>query len=315
MTLARGGELRPVTRPRGLTVSRAVSRALNAAGLAECVTYAFLDPDRLRAMGWGDDAALVTLQNPLSRERSVLRPSLDAGLLDVLALNANRATRTPRASRSATSSRRAGAEDADRPARTRSCGWHRARRACGSGGRSQRRDRGATSRREAGRRRLAAAAGAPGLSESSAAAHRARALSRRGPRRRGLPSTRPQRRPVPAKLALARARADVRFAARPSSWPSSRCTRSAAPATRRVSLPSRCRGSPRLHAILAIVALSSAAAGRGRGREAAVPRPARLLLVRRLPGARSARPPEPRLEPDQAPDRTLTDGKSTTCTP
>ena len=90
MTLARGGELRPVTRPRGLTVSRAVSRALNAAGLAECVTYAFVDPDRLRAMGWEDDAALVTLQNPLSRERSVLRPSLMPGLLDVLAINANR---------------------------------------------------------------------------------------------------------------------------------------------------------------------------------------------------------------------------------
>jgi phenylalanyl-tRNA synthetase beta chain len=32
----------------------------------------------------------VTLQNPLSRERSVLRPSLMPGLLDVLALNANR---------------------------------------------------------------------------------------------------------------------------------------------------------------------------------------------------------------------------------
>ena len=90
VTLARGGELRPVTRPRGLTLSRAVSRALNAAGLAECVTYAFVDPDRLRAMGWGDAAALVTLQNPLSRERSVLRPSLMAGLLDVLAINANR---------------------------------------------------------------------------------------------------------------------------------------------------------------------------------------------------------------------------------
>jgi phenylalanyl-tRNA synthetase beta chain len=90
VTLARGGKLRPVTRPRGLTVSRAVSRALNAAGLAECVTYAFVDPDRLRVMGWEDDAALVTLQNPLSRERSVLRPSLMAGLLEVLALNANR---------------------------------------------------------------------------------------------------------------------------------------------------------------------------------------------------------------------------------
>jgi phenylalanyl-tRNA synthetase beta chain len=90
VTLARGGELRPVTQPRGLTLSRQVRRALNAAGLAECVTYSFLDPDRLAAMGWRDAATLVTLQNPLSRERSVLRPSLIPGLLDVLAINVSR---------------------------------------------------------------------------------------------------------------------------------------------------------------------------------------------------------------------------------
>ena len=92
VTLAAGGEVMPVTRPKSLTLSRAVSRALNAAGLAECITYAFVDPDRLRAMGWEDPARLVTLQNPLSRERSVLRPSILPGLLEVLALNANRGT-------------------------------------------------------------------------------------------------------------------------------------------------------------------------------------------------------------------------------
>lgn len=90
VTLARGGELRPVSPPRGLMLSRQVRRALNAAGLAECVTYSFLDPDRLTAMGWRDAATLVTLQNPLSRERSVLRPSMIPGLLDVLAINASR---------------------------------------------------------------------------------------------------------------------------------------------------------------------------------------------------------------------------------
>jgi len=90
MTLARGGELSPVTRPRSLSLSRAVSRHLNAAGLAECISYSFVDPDRLALMGWRPDDGLVPLQNPLSRERSVLRPSLAPGLLEVLAANANR---------------------------------------------------------------------------------------------------------------------------------------------------------------------------------------------------------------------------------
>ncbi len=90
--LAPGGEVMPVTRPRSLSLSRAVSHALNGAGLAECITYAFVDPDRLRAMGWMGPSRLVSLQNPLSRERSVLRPSILPGLLEVLALNANRGT-------------------------------------------------------------------------------------------------------------------------------------------------------------------------------------------------------------------------------
>jgi phenylalanyl-tRNA synthetase beta chain len=67
-----------------------MSRALNAAGLYECVTWAFLDPDRLKRMGWSDRDALIALQNPLSAERSILRPSLLPGLLEILAINANR---------------------------------------------------------------------------------------------------------------------------------------------------------------------------------------------------------------------------------
>ncbi len=54
------------------------------------MSWSFLDPDRLKRMGWDDPAGLITLQNPSSIERSVLRPSLIPGLLDVLAINANR---------------------------------------------------------------------------------------------------------------------------------------------------------------------------------------------------------------------------------
>jgi phenylalanyl-tRNA synthetase beta chain len=92
LTLAGGGEILPVKRPAGLRVARVMSRALNAAGLFECVSWSFLDPDRLKRMGWDDPAGLITLQNPSSVERSVLRPSLIPGLLEVLATNANRQT-------------------------------------------------------------------------------------------------------------------------------------------------------------------------------------------------------------------------------
>jgi phenylalanyl-tRNA synthetase beta chain len=85
----RGGELMPVTRPAGLRLGRAVSAQLTAAGLVECISYAFVDPDKLARMGWDDGTRLIALENPLSRERSVLRPSLLPGLLEALATNAN----------------------------------------------------------------------------------------------------------------------------------------------------------------------------------------------------------------------------------
>jgi phenylalanyl-tRNA synthetase beta chain len=90
LTLDRGGALVPVTRPDDLRLARAVGQALSAAGLFECITYAFVDPDRLALMGWQDGARLIALQNPLSRERSALRPSMIPGLLEVLATNASR---------------------------------------------------------------------------------------------------------------------------------------------------------------------------------------------------------------------------------
>ena len=90
LTRDRGGQLLPVVRPAGLRLRRAVGAQLAAAGLYECISYAFVDPDRLDRMGWTETSGLIALQNPLSRERSVLRPSLLPGLLEALATNANR---------------------------------------------------------------------------------------------------------------------------------------------------------------------------------------------------------------------------------
>jgi phenylalanyl-tRNA synthetase beta chain len=90
LTLDRGGSLVPVTRPPALRLARAVAQALTAAGLFECITYAFVDPDRLAAMGWSEGDGLLALTNPLSRERSALRPSMIPGLLEALATNATR---------------------------------------------------------------------------------------------------------------------------------------------------------------------------------------------------------------------------------
>jgi phenylalanyl-tRNA synthetase beta chain len=89
LTRDRGGQLMPVVRPAGLRLRRAVSAQLAAAGPYECISYAFVDPDRLERMGWTKASDLIALQNPLSRERSVLRPSLLPGLLEALKTNAN----------------------------------------------------------------------------------------------------------------------------------------------------------------------------------------------------------------------------------
>jgi len=116
LTLAGGGEIIPVKRPAGLRVARVMSRTLNAAGLFECVTWGFVDPDRLKRMGWGDAAALIALQNPLSVERSILRPSLLPGLLEVLAINTSRQMPDARIFEVGNVFAPHRAEDGDRPA-------------------------------------------------------------------------------------------------------------------------------------------------------------------------------------------------------
>lgn len=62
---------------------------LVGAGLSEAITYSFVDPQDLRRLGEGEEAWLV-LENPLSREQSVMRTTLLASLLPAARLNLNR---------------------------------------------------------------------------------------------------------------------------------------------------------------------------------------------------------------------------------
>lgn len=72
-------------------MERLLRSSLEASGVYEAMTYSFIDPaqiERLRVPV--ADADLVLLENPLSAEQSVLRPSLLPGLVASLRSNVNR---------------------------------------------------------------------------------------------------------------------------------------------------------------------------------------------------------------------------------
>lgn len=74
-------------------IERVVQRSLQASGLFEAITYSFIDPAQIEALRLPVDAqSLVHLENPLSAEQSVLRPSLLPGLIASLRGNINRGT-------------------------------------------------------------------------------------------------------------------------------------------------------------------------------------------------------------------------------
>src|SRR6185503_16395183 len=60
---------------------RRVEDLLRDRGLYECIAYSFVSPRALDTLRLGDEAVL-SLENPLSEEQSVLRPLLLPGLLD-----------------------------------------------------------------------------------------------------------------------------------------------------------------------------------------------------------------------------------------
>jgi phenylalanyl-tRNA synthetase beta chain len=85
------GTLALTRRPRSWVAQDDVRRALVAAGYQEAITLSLIDPAYLVHAGLGpDDARTVVIRNPLARDRSVLRPSLLFGLLEVLSANVRR---------------------------------------------------------------------------------------------------------------------------------------------------------------------------------------------------------------------------------
>jgi phenylalanyl-tRNA synthetase beta chain len=85
------GKLTLTRRPRPVRARDAVRGGLAAAGYHEAVTLSLLDPARLALVGLApDDPRLVTLQNPLATDRSVLRPTLLLGLLEAVQTNVRR---------------------------------------------------------------------------------------------------------------------------------------------------------------------------------------------------------------------------------
>lgn len=75
-------------------LERALAREAASLGLSEAVTYAFVSPRELEAVG--APPAVVTLKSPLSEERSVMRTSLLPGLLEALARARRRGERAVR---------------------------------------------------------------------------------------------------------------------------------------------------------------------------------------------------------------------------
>jgi phenylalanyl-tRNA synthetase beta chain len=102
-----GYGMAPETLPRhttagGLTqpqrVRRAVRRALAGCGLDEAITYTFIAPDALAALGLSaDDVRLapVRISNPMSVEQSVMRTMLLPGLLGAVRDNVDRLNDPP----------------------------------------------------------------------------------------------------------------------------------------------------------------------------------------------------------------------------
>ncbi|MBK5211331.1 MAG: phenylalanine--tRNA ligase subunit beta [Coriobacteriia bacterium] len=66
-----------------------IGQTLRACGLNETMTYPFSDPLDLEKIEYSfeDDEQVVELHNPMSSEQAVLRPTLIAGLLDVVSSN------------------------------------------------------------------------------------------------------------------------------------------------------------------------------------------------------------------------------------
>ena len=71
-----------------LSLSR-LQHQLVALGYQEVITYSFIDPGHCKLV-MGEEVDVISLQNPISQEMSVMRPSIIPGLLSTLSYNENR---------------------------------------------------------------------------------------------------------------------------------------------------------------------------------------------------------------------------------
>lgn len=78
------------------TVNEAVAHYLTGQNFNEAFLYSLRDPKETQFFFGDDSAKVLALDNPLQSDQSHLRPSLIPGLLDVLKLNAARATAATR---------------------------------------------------------------------------------------------------------------------------------------------------------------------------------------------------------------------------
>src|SRR3546814_9498874 len=85
------GVAKPTATPEQLT-ERPLRRAVAARGLDEAVTWSFVAPAEAEAFGGGD----WTLDNPISADLAVMRPSLLPGLVAAAVRNADRGAATVR---------------------------------------------------------------------------------------------------------------------------------------------------------------------------------------------------------------------------
>jgi len=85
------GKLALTRRPPHLVAHDTARRTLTASGCQEAITLSLINPAYLTHLGFEPaDARTVVLQNPLTADRSVLRPTLLFGLLEALATNVRR---------------------------------------------------------------------------------------------------------------------------------------------------------------------------------------------------------------------------------
>ncbi len=75
--------------PEAKTSLHSLKLHLVANGYQEIVTYSFIDPILLKSV-LGEIGSVISLQNPISEELSVMRPSMLPGLLQTLQYNQNR---------------------------------------------------------------------------------------------------------------------------------------------------------------------------------------------------------------------------------